>query len=440
MADGLQPRAQGILNSIGQMLPAGRQPSGAATYPFVPPERVPESLPAPLMGVSEPMAMAEPEPEYQPTPVEAADAMTRLGIRKMSEGGARAMRAQDPEKQASLPPEEQRKDQGALKVLGGFLGNREAMAQLAIAFNSMRMRPDAGLAASMQKIVEQGGVQRGANRTAEVLRARGREDLAALVEQNPALAQDALKELMGGGDQPSKVREYQYAVDQGYEGSYMDFLTSQRTEAPSVSVTTGPQVGTIPQGYQLTSQDGAYRMEPIPGGPAALEAEQREARAGKRAEQEGVRESIVGRDVDRLVSMIDKQKQQIFNLPETGIVGNLLATLGINQEAVDFRNTLAGVQATVSFDRLQQMRDASETGGALGSVTERELDLLMSAYGAIQQSTSPQMLKENLLTIKRIVNKIENDPVASAYYRGQPSIAPSQTAPTDGFSVLRRID
>jgi len=437
MADGLQPRATGILGMIGQLLNQGRQPSGAVTYPFVPPERIPESLPMPLMGVDRNMP-AQTAPEA-PTlnPESGARALLGLGIRRPSEAGARARRALDPDYERQLPKEERRKDQGALSVLGNFLGNQEAMAQLAIAFNSMRLNPDAGLAASMQNLVERGGERRSASRTAEWLRSQGRTDLADLVEQNPALATEALKQ-MTGSEAPSKVREFEYAQSQGYGGSYMDFLAAQRAPGASVSVTTGPQVGTIPQGYQLTSQDGAYRMEPIPGGPAAIEAEQREAKAGKRAEQEGVRESIVGRDVDRLVNMIDRGG--IFNLPEAGIIGNVLGSLGINQEAVDFRNTLAGVQATVSFDRLQQMRDASETGGALGSVTERELDLLMSAYGAIQQSTSPQMLKENLQTIKRIMNKIENDPVASSYYRGQPTSMSGQTTSTGGFSVLGRVD
>ena len=82
---------------------------------------------------------------------------------------------------------------------------------------------------------------------------------------------------------------------------------------------------------------------------------------------------------------------------------------------------------------MQQMRDASKTGGALGAVSERELDLLMNAYGNINQSTSPPQLKENLQTIKNIMTKIENDPTASQfYYGGSAGAAPTQS---NGVSV-----
>jgi len=386
MADGLQPRAQGILNTIGQMLPAGRQPSGAWTYPFVPPERVPESLPAPLMGVSAPMPMAEPEPEYQPTPEEGADALVRLGNTSLKQAAARAKRATIPEREAELPPEERRKDQGALKVLGGFLGNREAMAQLAIAFNSMRLRPDAGLAASMQKIVEQGGVQRGANRTAEVLRARGREDLAALVEQNPALAQDALKELMGGGKEaPSKVREYQYAVEQGYSGSYMDFLAEQRAQAPSVEITTGPQVGTIPQGYQLTSQDGAYRMEPIPGGPVQTEMEQVEKQ--QKAEAARAEDSI-----QLINSILDDPA-----LPSiTGMIQGRLPPL--TQEGTDLLTKLNQLQGQTFLEAFERLK-----GG--GAITVTEGLKGEEAIARLQRVQSTEAYKQSLEDLRDIIDR-----------------------------------
>ncbi len=46
------------------------------------------------------------------------------------------------------------------------------------------------------------------------------------------------------------------------------------------------------------------------------------------------------------------------------------------------------------------MREASPTGGALGSVSERELSQLNAALGSISQKQSPEQLKKNLLKIK----------------------------------------
>lgn len=82
------------------------------------------------------------------------------------------------------------------------------------------------------------------------------------------------------------------------------------------------------------------------------------------------------------------------------------------------------------------MREASKSGGALGSVSERELDLLTSALGALQQSSSADLLKKNLATVKRIMGKIESDPVASAYL-GSPAAAPASSG---GFTIKRRIN
>lgn len=45
------------------------------------------------------------------------------------------------------------------------------------------------------------------------------------------------------------------------------------------------------------------------------------------------------------------------------------------------------IQATLAFDRLQRMRDESKTGGALGQVSNIELDLLKSSVAALDPSS-----------------------------------------------------
>jgi hypothetical protein len=58
---------------------------------------------------------------------------------------------------------------------------------------------------------------------------------------------------------------------------------------------------------------------------------------------------------------------------------------------------LSPVNAETAFGRLQQMRDNSPTGGALGQVSERELDLLRDSQGQMMLSTSSDILAENLI-------------------------------------------
>lgn len=61
---------------------------------------------------------------------------------------------------------------------------------------------------------------------------------------------------------------------------------------------------------------------------------------------------------------------------------------------------LAPIQANIGFDRLQQMRDASKTGGALGSIAVRELEFLQSVQGSLDPlNVPPDRLKANIMSV-----------------------------------------
>ena len=64
--------------------------------------------------------------------------------------------------------------------------------------------------------------------------------------------------------------------------------------------------------------------------------------------------------------------------------------------AADLAGTMESIKSNLAFDRLQQMRDESRTGGALGQIVLRELDMLASVWASTQQSQSPPQLRENL--------------------------------------------
>ncbi len=75
--------------------------------------------------------------------------------------------------------------------------------------------------------------------------------------------------------------------------------------------------------------------------------------------------------------------------------------------ATDARNldaTLDTIKANLGFDELNQMRQNSPTGGALGNVTERELAFLQSVTASLDQAQSPEQLRQNLAIIKEHVS------------------------------------
>jgi hypothetical protein len=104
--------------------------------------------------------------------------------------------------------------------------------------------------------------------------------------------------------------------------------------------------------------------------------------------------SIVTQDIDRAISTIDSAF-----LPTTGASGNLVSNVG-GTAAHDLGKLLDTVKSNAGFQELSKMRQASPTGAALGSVTERELALLQSTIGNLDQSQSEAQLKDNLRRVK----------------------------------------
>lgn len=387
-------------------------------------------------------------------PIIAADAMRAIGKGPAPRaGGILAPQATEQTETETMTPQDE--PRGLLGSLGiqkmvegaeGETGQRfyerdtfkDTAAALAQGFAAMGNNP--GLQKFAADVAAQRTEGRARNKTVEYLRANGRGDLADMVEKGLIGGREAASVLMQKpkDDRTALMKNYEFFISQGMSpNDAMRAVQSGTTinmgDVGEGNFLYGSKAGLEP-GWRLDTRTGQASV--IPGGPAAVEAEAAAAEAERRQSaldaQTGQKETVVAGSIDTLIGQIDKGG--IFDLPESGIVGNLLGRLGVNQEAVDFRNELATVQANIAFDRLQQMREASKTGGALGAVSERELDLLMNAYGNINQSTSPARLKENLQTIKRIMTKIENDEVARQFYYGQGG-SPSVPTQSNGVSV-----
>jgi hypothetical protein len=92
------------------------------------------------------------------------------------------------------------------------------------------------------------------------------------------------------------------------------------------------------------------------------------------------------------------KKDSIIN-PTVGFGAKTMAGIG-GTDAANLESALSTVTSAVGFKRLQDMREASPTGGALGSVSERELSQLNAALGSISQMQDKKQLKKNLGRIK----------------------------------------
>jgi len=147
------------------------------------------------------------------------------------------------------------------------------------------------------------------------------------------------------------------------------------------------QLGKPPKDHRWKVDGSA---EPIPGGPADLKSGEQGAKAAAK------RESQVAQAESVLSTIADAKKLVGYN---TAGVGGLLAKVPMT-DARNLQAKLDTVKANLGFDRLQQMRDQSPTGGALGAVAVQELVALQSTVASLDQLQSPS-------EIGRALQKIE---------------------------------
>jgi hypothetical protein len=225
---------------------------------------------------------------------------------------------------------------------------------------------------------------------------------SVLQETNPAAANVIMKQYEQEyarantvPEQPKPtddMREFELAQKDPAFRQYLQDM--KKAGASSVVLNNGSEVGTIPQGFELFTdpKTGARSMRPIPGGPAAAEADVL-ANKNKLAKQsQADAADIVTQDIDRTLEILD---QDSWYNPATGI-GSGMAGSVPGSNSANIQALLGTIGANIAFDKLQAMRAASPTGGALGAVSDTEMGLLKSAYGAVGQSQSEDQLRFNL--------------------------------------------
>lgn len=126
------------------------------------------------------------------------------------------------------------------------------------------------------------------------------------------------------------------------------------------------------------------------------------------------RKNLLKKNRRLLKNQIDKLITDVDGQTKLTKVGDQMRTnpykKGIDRFfSQDFRDMEAIVKtlkANLGFDALQAMRDASPTGGALGQVSERELDFLQSAAGSLDVGMSRDALIQNIKEIRSSLERL----------------------------------
>lgn len=288
--------------------------------------------------------------------------------------------------------------------------------------------------------------QRGArNRTVDYLRRQGLDDgTATLLAGNKGALQQYLLRRSQGMDpkdalQTEKLQleiermrspttndltEYEYARKQGYSKPFNEWMLEKR-RAGAMSV-DARQMGNIPPGYRVEydDQNRPISMAPVPGSPAALEAEtaRRKVEAG-----EGARGTVT----DTITSQAQKARD-LIGRTTTGAGGWALSGVPFS-DAADMYRYVGSLKSIAAAENLQAMRAASPTGGALGNASDADIKLLQDKAGALDPASPnfPAMLDEYERSLLRIIHgPTEGDRIFDATRKVQPP--PSASAPAIG--------
>jgi hypothetical protein len=194
--------------------------------------------------------------------------------------------------------------------------------------------------------------------------------------------------------------------------------------------TTINNMGNIPAGYSVEydEQGRPVTMAPVPGSPAALEADAAAAKTDMRENQATITSDTVLNEAGKARGLISGWSTG----PGQWVLGNLPFT-----QAAELNRHVSSLKAIASSENINMMRQSSPTGAAMGNTSDADLKLLQDKAGALdpQSSNFPEMLDDYERTLLRIVHGPEVGDAIFAQTRGAaPGAAAPIGEPPEGLS------
>lgn len=128
---------------------------------------------------------------------------------------------------------------------------------------------------------------------------------------------------------------------------------------------------------------------------------------------------------------IAKARQKAKGFGTTGFLGNYVRKIP-GTDAYDLVELVKGITSNLSFGELSAMRQASPTGGALGNVSNIELEMLGKAVTSLETAQSEEQFYEALAKVEKHYNNwLEVMRFAASQGQLEEPAAPGQ-APASG--------
>lgn len=274
--------------------------------------------------------------------------------------------------------------------LGNFFGNERNMLIMASAFNTLRFQPDAQLEKGIQDRLTQIGTTTSNNQTAQFLLKQGYPDLAQMLIGNPnvkasdvlALYKEERKRGTWRAVTPEERKTYGLPAYGGYR------VNDATGEVKGIGNQSPPNVGTIPKDYQLVqTPQGGWTLEVMKGSPTDLASQKKTTG----------RIQTMGRELGSIEELRKTVKENSATLGIPGAIASWIP----GTKRKDAEALATEIKANIGFDRLQQLREESPTGGALGQVAVQELDALQAVLGSLSFNQSQSAFLANLDKIEQ---------------------------------------
>ena len=125
-----------------------------------------------------------------------------------------------------------------------------------------------------------------------------------------------------------------------------------------------------------------------------LKIDDLKTKQGDKAEAKQIKEEGAVSHANKVINDVVDAKNLVTGLT-TGIIGKGQSFIP-GTDAFTLKERISTIKANLGFDRLQQMRDASPTGGALGQVAVQELQALQSSVASLDVGLPKKELDKNL--------------------------------------------
>lgn len=170
-----------------------------------------------------------------------------------------------------------------------------------------------------------------------------------------------------------------------------------------------PRPGQPPQTAPMGQPVGGVPPQMVPG----MTPKQQNERQIKLNEERPVAEAALASArakadvVSTKVSEALENMKGLTGMSATGLTGAVTGVVP-GTPAYQLERALDTIKANLGFQELAAMRAASPTGGALGSITERELAMLQSTVASLDRGQSEAQLRKNLQAVQRHFNNWRN--------------------------------